>query len=731
MTMVFLGWFTVIAIIYAAMGKPSPKITQGPTSSQNAALSPTKRAEPKENAFKDELADYALCPSRPTEGGGLIKNMIGHYDSLGRYVILMDVDGRVGSSHIDQWLSLSRNDVTFVDFTGEYNFDKPIFRESASGPIDHARLGKHQGYLRLSLNYREGRAPKKAAVELRCRYGALAVRYYFNELAKNFKPIEAPEIDYNIRPKGTSLAQSSLGAPPPLAPPPLAKTQDGLSLPSLANREGQSTTSSRASPEGAHSGTSNAAHPPGIERPNNQIDPNFISPSEAENYLSTFSPCPGQKTKGAGLIKNLKAFYDSKGRLIIVSKIEKFFGAYEVNTHLNSPENFSQIDLPGNFKLTEAYLKPPIGPVAEARLNLLATGARLNLIYQNQANIKKVMIESLCKKEEVAFVVSFSPLPALLSADSHQISNSSILDSPSSKLVDSEDTQKQGLRKDNVNQPPMASKEGHNSQLNSGESLSGIGPDKSQDELLGYKICHGTGLGPGQGRFLSINSHYDSLGRLVLIIPFEGQINDFTPVFNQLKSHSVTYIDFAGTYSFKTESLKIKDGPPFLARFGRHKGFVRLSLTYRPQKRPKKVELETLCSDNTLVLRYTFDSISEPSKEINGPKASLENTNLEPLLLNIAPALKASLNSNSEPLSLDSSSPLPDGLSQKHNENKGQMAIKPKSNLKESLNLSSSKSPGEEIIPLPLELNHSVSNPQNGPTLKHKSKGPSIPPIRP
>jgi hypothetical protein len=131
----------------------------------------------------------------------------------------------------------------------------------------------------------------------------------------------------------------------------------------------------------------------------------------------------------------------------------------------------------------------------------------------------------------------------------------------------------------------------------------------SSDELSGYYPCSGTG--DGSAKFSQLIGHYDERGRYVLLTDFEGtlgsiKLRDFENPGNNMTASS--YIDISGRHSFAMETLnQRRPGPVRIVRFGKHRGFLRISLSYHDSRKPKGALLEVLCSGQRLALRLTLD----------------------------------------------------------------------------------------------------------------------------
>jgi hypothetical protein len=126
------------------------------------------------------------------------------------------------------------------------------------------------------------------------------------------------------------------------------------------------------------------------------------------------------------------------------------------------------------------------------------------------------------------------------------------------------------------------------------------------DELADFLPLK-VGQREGDGVFKDLSGHYDKQGRYVLLIPFEGKLGEYKTRGNLSSAH-VYYTDFFGKWRWKKESVRETEGPVGRVRLGAHKGYIRLSLNFRDHEVPAAVSSEVLSKDQTLALRFTFET---------------------------------------------------------------------------------------------------------------------------
>ncbi|MDR2441977.1 MAG: hypothetical protein LBE31_00470, partial [Deltaproteobacteria bacterium] len=140
--------------------------------------STTETIRPDEPTEKDDLAQYRPCPV-DREAKGTLGQMTSHYDSEGRFVLLVDYTGQIGKYKYQSQLS-EPIPFSYLDLMGELNFKQELLT-NPTGPVRQVRIGQHNDFARLSFTYREKIAPKETKIEVLCHNNSLAVRYTFED----------------------------------------------------------------------------------------------------------------------------------------------------------------------------------------------------------------------------------------------------------------------------------------------------------------------------------------------------------------------------------------------------------------------------------------------------------------------------------------------------------------------------------------------------------------------
>ncbi|MDR2456055.1 MAG: hypothetical protein LBE49_05610, partial [Deltaproteobacteria bacterium] len=183
----------------ASSGNELASQSSEPSAKSTAGDSPAPSLEES-----DELRFYAPC-KKQGPGRGTLKSFKGSYDAQGRYVLVASLEGSVGSYKFltDRTTNPA---ATYIDISGSYRFEQDLDYQPA-GPVRQVRVGSHPGFLRLSLTYRAGLAPKDASLEILCQEGSLAIRYAFQEN----KIKEAAKAAFNkANPPGRARAETDV-----------------------------------------------------------------------------------------------------------------------------------------------------------------------------------------------------------------------------------------------------------------------------------------------------------------------------------------------------------------------------------------------------------------------------------------------------------------------------------------------------------------------------------------
>jgi hypothetical protein len=579
MLTVLIVWLVAMAAIYVAMGPVEPPAQPALTPIQ-ANLDPRPAPElpvpppqPREPAPApeppvDELQGFGPCPLDDSgQGRGLLKTLDGHYDDQGRYLVLIGYEGQLGRMTVRQALDLRSLNVSYIDFAGRLPFLREHHPERAQGPVILARLGLHQGFTRLSLNFRDQRAPKKVDLEILCRDDVLAIRYSFDSvLAAQVRPsTDDPATDAQaMQPGGQG------GPPSPPEPPAETHVLPG--------------DQARPSPEAPVLDPGDGGQgdlPPPPEPPGEtQVLPGDAAPStlpvDGDASLPGPTrpdrealPFPCQGSDGNGTIKALSGGYDQEGRYVLKVELEGQPGRHSVNDILDLANgNVTYVDFFGDYGISQASLyQGGPGPVRLVHLGRHANFMRVALNYQDGRKPKKVKTEISCQPGRLVLAYSFDQ-PAGPSPSSPAASQA-VQASPKA-----------------APEPPF--------------------------RLPGYGPC--LFAADGQGSFRDPEGAYDHNGDFLLMVPFSGTLGTAIPshVLGQEKD-SVSFLDFKGRYGFPDKTLFPKGPGPIRAiRFGGHMDFVRLSLTYRDSSPVRKAEAHLTCSPDGLAIRLVLEPKAPP-----------------------------------------------------------------------------------------------------------------------
>jgi hypothetical protein len=625
MLAVLIVWLAAMAAIYAAMGpvepparpaltpilanldpRPAPELPVPPPQPREPVPPPQPREPaPAPEPPADELQGFGPCPLDDSgQGRGLLKTLDGRYDDQGRYLVLIGYEGRLGRMTVRQALDLRSLNVSYVDIAGRLPFLREHHPERAQGPVSLARLGLHRGFTRLSLNFRDRLAPRKVDLEILCRDDVLAVRYSFDSvLAARVRPsADDPAADAQaVQPGGQGgppsppeppaetrvlpgdQAGPSPGAPVPdpgdggqgdLPPPPEPPAETRV-LP--GGQAGPSPGAPVLDPgDGGHGDLPPPPEPPGETRvlPGDAApstlpadgDASLPGPTRPDREAPPF-PCRG--SDGNGTVKALSGGYDQEGRYVLEVELEGRPGRHSVNDILDPADgNVTYVDFFGDYGISQASLyQGGPGPVRLVRLGRHANFMRVALNYQDGRKPKKVRTEISCQPGRLVLAYSFDQ-PAGPSPSSPAASQA-VQASPRA-----------------APEPPL--------------------------RLPGYGPC--LFAADGRGSFRDPEGAYDHNGDFLLMVPFSGTLGAAIPghVLGREKD-SVSFLDFKGRYGFPDKTLFPKGPGPIRAiRFGGHKDFVRLSLTYRDSSPVRKAEAHLACSPDGLAVRLVLEPKAPP-----------------------------------------------------------------------------------------------------------------------
>ncbi|MDR1394816.1 MAG: hypothetical protein LBK52_01425, partial [Deltaproteobacteria bacterium] len=155
----------------APAGRPAPAEASGPAPASPEAASSDPQVSPP----------AAAPPVR--KAAGRIGRLSGAYNKNGQYQLNLEFTGKIGRWQFNTE-DLGNRKVTFVDLRGDFDFAGDSLSVS-QGPARLFRLGRHEGFVRVSLNYRTGLFPDKVKVSVRQEKGRLVIIYTFDSGKKS------------------------------------------------------------------------------------------------------------------------------------------------------------------------------------------------------------------------------------------------------------------------------------------------------------------------------------------------------------------------------------------------------------------------------------------------------------------------------------------------------------------------------------------------------------------
>jgi hypothetical protein len=605
MLLILLVWLAGMGVIYFSMEKQQLSISR-PDSALPLAI------QPQQSFGEDVLTGFGPCPAQ--EGGeGTLTSLVGKYDSQGRYVVYLGLHGRTGWPQIRESKEKNGQPVTFADLGGRYRQQVESFTETEPGPVSRISLGLEKGITRLSLDYHRHKAPTNVGVEVLCRADTLALRYTFDGISGK------PEID---RPQ-TPTAATPSAPPAPSAVTPPSAVPSSLTVP-----------------------------PPAAAK----------TPPPNRGPLAGYGPClPGTGT-GEGTLGQMSGQYDAQGRYLLFIKHTGNIGGSSQRSMFGDPA-VTYVDLLGDIKFTEEVYKisPAQGPGRHIRLGRHKGFTRISFNYRTGQRPHDPQTELFCQEGSLAVRYSFAGLindPEVLFEPEPEGANIPVISGSSENL--GEDLQPAFKEAEKIHEAqqsgdvvlmlndlgpqapemptlnpeplPVIATESQESPFDGTDKLAEptnptepinitepsntaqpidtaeteSEPVKSQDlgdGLTDYAPIAGTGEGRGTLKF--VKGSYDSEGRYLLFLEMTGETGSYL-VNTYGQAQVATYVDLSGDYNFTQELYEVTFGPVRQFRFGRHKGFVRLSLTYERGTAPKSAEVEIFRKGNSLALRYSF-----------------------------------------------------------------------------------------------------------------------------
>jgi hypothetical protein len=141
------------------------------------------------------------------------------------------------------------------------------------------------------------------------------------------------------------------------------------------------------------------------------------------------------------------------------------------------------------------------------------------------------------------------------------------------------------------------------------------------DELAGYRPCPASpkeaGPPPQVGRYFS---HYDREGRLVVFLSLNGYLPKARLASDLTGPRPVTALDFPGLAVPQGRRATPGPGPAIALSWGRHPGFGRLAVSYRPENPPAGAKVQILCRESPWGQEAAIRISFRPPKARPGPK---------------------------------------------------------------------------------------------------------------
>ncbi|MDR2339359.1 MAG: hypothetical protein LBF40_04410 [Deltaproteobacteria bacterium] len=565
---VLVGFGVVAYFIYLKMGPVPERVVETPI----APLPPPLVLRPDEfltEPEEDELASYGACPNAMEQsfsGTGRFGELTGHYDSKGRYVFFMVLEGTTGFIRAYEDIQRRSRNVTFLDFKGDLRMRQSQLVPLPQGPVSRVRLGTHRGFLRVSFNYQSSKVPKIVHIELRCGFGKVAIRLTFDQVTP---PPMHPEYSRNSGAPGQApapLAAPATQSAPAGPPPPPIGTGGPLDTPAeaaAAAKAAQTTPGVKTEPLPVPGpGGAKRSNNPGTNNPTSApatapatANPGTDNPGSANPGTDNPTTAPATANPGTDNPGSANPGTDNPG---------------SANPGSNNPGSANPgTDNPGSGNPgTDNPGNPNPGTINPGSAN---------------------------------------------PGTDHPGSGNPGTDNPGSG---NPGTNNPGSANPGSNNPGSGNPgtnnpgSGNPSSNNPGNPNPGRGAAKNlpQDPygLAGYSPCQGEGA--GLGSFGNFEEGVDFEGRLVFISTLDGALGSF--VTDQSLGGSgqhASYIDFSGSFrgprggqNFPAESLVRS------VRFGDHRGFTRMSFTYRGSKGPEAVRAEVLCKERSVAVRLSL-----------------------------------------------------------------------------------------------------------------------------
>jgi hypothetical protein len=270
----------------------------------------------------------------------------------------------------------------------------------------------------------------------------------------------------------------------------------------------------------------------------------------------------------------------------------------------------SFVDLTGDYSARRAELRHPFGPVANMKYGKHDNHTRLSFNYLDDYAPSATTTELLCmpgfmavkvtlrdstwreeeSKEDEATEPELSEAPDLFAPDmteTVQTSKQELLQEATSAGKTEESVPNDDQKTDN------------------GESADNalLGPDFN---LRNYETCLGTG--EGSGKIETIATSMDPNGRLVVVIPIDGNFGEISRT-NSLNDqvNPNTKILFKGNFETTPFEKVINDGPVSHIQLTSKPTQSEFPVFYKANSNLKAVNTEIFCKNKAAALRLSFE----------------------------------------------------------------------------------------------------------------------------
>ncbi|MDR2611859.1 MAG: hypothetical protein LBG06_03170, partial [Deltaproteobacteria bacterium] len=522
----------------------------------------------------DPLAGYLPCQGTGA-GRGSFGRLSGSYDDIGRFVLFIDFDGRTGGISGRESLRRPSKNVAYLDFEGDIPFSQEYLRPRG-GALELVRLGRHRGFTRVSLNFSALRSPSEVRVEILCKQGSVAIRAAWGDaLAAPVltAPPAAAAGDGAAGGNGAAGAGTTEAGGAPSAAGDGAANGDGAAGAGTTEAGGTPSAAPGLQPalppvppvpgplrempgplpadgseeDGSGDGASGTTVAPGAGPP----APDAAAPAVPVGLPVTNEepgPCRGTG-EGRGSFGEPQVSWDADRKVLtavlpLVS--EEGPGDVTAGHSLGRRGAVTWLDFKGDFRFGRTGAVPPGGPVRLLRFGRHPGLARLGFNYRDgEAPDRPPEVGIRCLPNAVEVSLDFAGGPEAGAPPAPAAAGQA----PAVPVVGGD------------GKPCAASGEGRG--VFGAPRVEFRAPD-----AVAVSLPIAGGPGPG-----GVTSG-DSLGR---------------------ERGNVSFLDFAGRFTFGNATAAVNMGPLGLLRFGAHPGFTRLSLNWLDGKAPESAEAELLC----------------------------------------------------------------------------------------------------------------------------------------